>query len=103
MWAQGENKITVLACWPYAPAVLTFDAKAYWHSPRNNVIQTGHIYVRARPFRNRVQLTDQGCKIDLTLMGNYLLASDNNLCGGINVRFRGLWKRSTAATPSVCD
>lgn len=101
-WTQGENRITVIACWPYAPAVLTFDAKAYWHSPSKNV-ETAQIYVRAHPFGNRGQLADEVCKIDLTLMGNYLLASDNNLCGGINVRFRGLWKRSTASTPSVCD
>jgi hypothetical protein len=101
-WAQGENRIAVLACWPYAPAVLTFDAKSYWRGPRNNV-HTGQLYVRARPFGNRVQLDDQMCKIELTWWGKYLLANDNNLCGGVNVRFWGIWKRSPVGAGVSCD
>lgn len=100
-WVQDENRIAVMACSPGSPATLTFDAKASWHGPGNN-IHTGQVSVRARPVGNRVQLDDQLCKIDLVLAGRYLIANDNNLCGGLNVRFWGVWKRSLRATPAFC-
>jgi len=30
----------------------------------------------------------------LTLFGNFLEANDNDRCGGMNVRFRGIWRRA---------
>ena len=30
----------------------------------------------------------------LALIGKYLLANDNNMCGGANVRFWGVWRRA---------
>lgn len=101
-WVQDENQITIQACPRDAPATLTFDGKAYWHGPRNN-IHSGRVSVQARPVGNRVHLDDQLCKIDLALSGKYLLANDNNMCGGLNVRFWGVWKRSSVAKPSTCN
>jgi hypothetical protein len=37
---------------------------------------------------------DDICTVNLALLGNYLLANDNNMCGGVNVRFWGVWKRA---------
>ena len=34
------------------------------------------------------------CTVDLTLIGKYLVANDNDKCGGQNVRFWGVWKRA---------
>jgi len=34
------------------------------------------------------------CMVDLTLVGRYLVVTDNNMCGGVNVRFWGIWVRS---------
>jgi hypothetical protein len=42
------------------------------------------------------------CVLDLALVGKYIVAGDNEHCGGANVRLWGIWKRTGArsATPS---
>ena len=47
----------------------------------------------ASPGGNHLHLEDDSCKIDLALIGKYILANDNNMCGGMNVRFWSVWKR----------
>ena len=36
---------------------------------------------------------DDGCEIEFRLVGDTLIASDNSLCGGANVRFDGVYQR----------
>lgn len=40
--------------------------------------------------------SEDRCRIRLRLLGPYLLADDNNQCGGMNVSFDGTYRRSTA-------
>jgi hypothetical protein len=51
----------------------------------------------AIPSGNHLHFVEDGpnsCTIDLTLLGKFILASDNQLCGGMNARFQGFWKRA---------
>ncbi|HEY0116443.1 MAG TPA: hypothetical protein VGB54_12055 [Allosphingosinicella sp.] len=42
---------------------------------------------------NRARHADDGCEIDFVLLGDMLLAGDNNSCGGMNVSFTGVYRR----------
>jgi len=44
---------------------------------------------------NRARYDDY-CRIDFTLVGDILIASDNSRCGGTNVRFSGVYRRVRA-------
>jgi hypothetical protein len=43
---------------------------------------------------------DSDCKVWMRRVGPYLLASDNNNCGGMNVSFLGVYRRKGAAAES---
>lgn len=47
----------------------------------------------ARPFGDAPEETYR-CRVQLRLLGPYLLAHDNNACGGANVTFTGIYRRS---------
>jgi len=92
-WTGGEDRIVI------SPAKdgtkLRLRGYATWHGP-NAVEHFGDVEGDVIPAGNRVRLTLGGsvsCALDLVLLGNIILASDNNLCGGMNVRFEGFWKR----------
>ena len=36
-----------------------------------------------------------GCRVSLRLIGPYLVAADNNQCGGLNVSFSGFYRRTS--------
>ena len=44
--------------------------------------------------RLRFQMSDDIARELVALIGKYILANDNNMCGGMNVRFWGIWKRA---------
>lgn len=93
--AGGEDKITIALA--KGGKALHLQGNATWHGP-NGVDHFGDIEGDATPIGNRVHFEEGGpnsCTIDLTLLGNIILASDNNRCGGMNVRFEGFWKRSS--------
>lgn len=39
------------------------------------------------------------CSVRLWLVGEFLIAADNNLCGGMNVSFTGVYARQTGTNP----
>jgi len=90
-WAQEENRIHIKSS--KTPGKLDLKGEAYWHGGGDNVHE-GEFSAEATPAGNKMHAEDDACKIDLALTGNYLLANDNNMCGGMNVRFWGVWKRS---------
>ena len=95
-WVQGENRIAIKRS--RDPAQLSLDGQAYWRGSRDNV-HDGSIAGEAAPQGNRLHYAEaspDSCTVDFALIGNYLLASDNNKCGGMNVRFWGVWQRSAA-------
>ena len=89
-WAQDENRIRIQNS--KTAGKVTLDGEAYWHGLRGNV-NSGEFSAEATPAGNHLHLEDELCQIDLAMWGKYLLASDNNMCGGMNVRFWGVWKR----------
>jgi len=93
-WVQDENRIRIEPS--RTPGKLSLDGEAYWHGGRDNVHE-GAIAGDVTPRGNRAHYEEgsaEACNIDLALIGNYLLANDNNKCGGMNVRFWGVWRRS---------
>jgi hypothetical protein len=47
----------------------------------------------AVPSANKLETNDDICKVSMTLVGSYLVVDDNGQCGGMNVRFTGVYKR----------
>jgi hypothetical protein len=58
----------------------------------------GSVSANARPQGNAVAFLDDdgGCKLSLVLLGNYLVATDNDQCGGMNVSFSDVYWRQDA-------
>lgn len=57
-------------------------------------INFGDFDGQARPTGDRLTIgADESCTVRLRLLGPYLLAVDNNNCGGLNVSFTGVYRR----------
>ncbi len=91
-WVLNDNRIDIRAS--KGPSTLALSGHAYWHGGRG-IVNDGEFTAEAAPAKNNLHIEDDICKIDLALIGPYLLANDNNMCGGVNVRFWGVWKRPT--------
>jgi len=89
-WVQGDNRIRIQSS--KVPGKLALTGEAYRHGFGDNV-HSGEFSSEADPAGNHLHLEDDACQIDLALIGKYLLANDNNMCGGMNVRFWSVWKR----------
>ena len=90
-WVQAENRIRIQSS--NSPGKLAVHGEAYWHGLGENV-HLGEFSGDAIPAGNHLHVEDDSCEIDLALMGKYILANDNNSCGGLNVRFWGVWRRA---------
>lgn len=88
-WIQDENHITIRN----SHGKLAIDGEAYWFGPYHNG-HIGEISGEVEVAGNHLHYEDGICKVDLALLAKYLLANDNNMCGGANVRFWGVWRRS---------
>ena len=89
-WVQGANRIRIQNS--KSPGKVSLEGEAYWHGFGDNV-HSGEFSREASPVGNHLHLEDDACKIDLALISKYILANDNNMCGGMNVRFWSVWKR----------
>jgi len=92
-WVNGYGRIVVAASNP--PGKLHLEGTAEWHG-KGDVVHTGSFSGDAAPDGNHVHIAEGGadsCAVDLTLIGKYMVGDDNNKCGGMNVRFWGVWKR----------
>jgi hypothetical protein len=92
-WVNGRGRIRI------APSNtggnLHIAGEAEWHGV-GGVVHTGEFEGDAPPQGNHLHFVEAGadsCTVDLTLIGRYLVADDNDRCGGMNVRFWGIWKR----------
>ena len=72
---------------------LRIEGHAWWLG-LPGVSHSGSIKALAVPSGNRVHFVETACTLDLALVGKYIVADDNQGCGGANVRFWGIWKRS---------
>lgn len=98
-WTGGEDRIVIV------PAkdgnTLHLKGNATWHGARG-VEHFGHAEGDATPTGNHLHFVEGGpdsCTIDLTLVGKFIVADDNELCGALNARFRGFWKHTSLRQP----
>ena len=105
-WADGDNTITLKR----KAGALTIDGAAYWPSanPPASVApggpNEGELSGTIRPKANVAAYTDgetDGCRATLTLVGPWLIAADNNQCGGANVSFSSVYRRRQAMGPAT--
>jgi hypothetical protein len=92
IWKGGEDRVVISAS--KNSEELRLVGKAIWQGANGNE-HLGDASGNAVPNGNRLHIVDGGCVIDLTLAGKYILADDNQGCGGMNVSFSGFWTRAT--------
>jgi hypothetical protein len=93
-WAGGEDRVLIRA--GSVPETLHLSGSAEWHGKGDDA-HFGDMKGSASPVGNHVHFVQNGpnsCAIDMTLLNRYILASDNGLCGALNARFQGIWKRT---------
>jgi hypothetical protein len=93
-WVGGEDQVKIRA--GEKPGTLLLEGSAQWHGVGDNA-HFGDMKGTATPDGNRLHFAESGsdsCIIDMTLLGRYIVASDNGLCGALNARFQGIWKRT---------
>lgn len=97
-WRMGDDSITLRA----RGDKLSASGEAYWPSANPSLKERpggpniGEMSGVAAPKGNQVAFIDSEdeCHVSLTLLPPFLLARDNNRCGGMNVRFSGVYLRA---------
>ena len=92
-WNNDRNRIQIKPANQDSKLILT--GHATWHG-HADVEDSGDVDGEVTPSGNHIHYSEgpDACTIDLTLFGIYMVASDNNSCGGMNVRFWGIWRRT---------
>ncbi len=99
LWIGGEDRVTIRGA--KEPGMLHVSGHAEWHG-NAGVVHDGDVEGEVSPAAGHLHLAEEGadsCTLDLTLAGCYIVATDNNLCGGMNVRFEGIWRRAAPTRP----
>lgn len=94
-WVDGDDRIHITV----KGAVLHAQGEAWW--PSKHPLPTevpgganeGSFEGSSAPDRNVAIFTDGVCKVRATLVNALLVVSDNRACGGMNVRFAGIYRR----------
>jgi hypothetical protein len=89
-WGFYDNSLTVGRG---RGATLSVSGEAFWHGADPSNVHTGEVTGSAAPAGNTLKIEDDPCKLTLRLVGDYLVAGDNGECGGMNVRFDGVYRR----------
>ncbi|KAF0222466.1 MAG: hypothetical protein FD176_2645 [Rhodospirillaceae bacterium] len=87
-WKSGRNSLSIQA---QNGGSISVDGLALWGdgpAPR-----TGEVQGAATPAGVRASVKDGACQVTLTLADDWLIASDNQQCGGLNVTFSGVYRR----------
>ncbi len=97
-WAAWDNKIEIKR--GARPGTLRISGTALWGGRDPERVARGGVHVGEidgdAPLRGETVVhdyRDTGCEVRLKLLGPYLLAEDNGLCGGANVSFGGVYRR----------
>jgi hypothetical protein len=91
VWRHYDNSLSIKRNGS-APE-LKVEGQAYWRGLGDNVNE-GSFAAGAAPQGNQLILKDDdGCEVSLRLVGDYLIAHDNFQCGGMNVRFDGVYRK----------
>ncbi len=94
-WKGGEDRVVIRLA--REPGALHLSGHADWEGA-HDVVHYGDFAGEAIPKGNRLRFVEDdsnsySCTVDLTLFDSYLIAEDNGHCGGMNVRFSGIWRR----------
>ena len=96
-WSDSGNPHVAIAM---EGGGLTIAGTSYWPGPNGSrrypYPNIGDIDGPLTILGNRARYDDGHCRVDFTLVGQFLMAHDNFRCGGLNVRFDGLYRRDTA-------
>jgi hypothetical protein len=90
-WEYAGNSLDIRR--DAASASLKVKGEAVWQGVGDNV-HVGSVEAVARPRGNELILVEEECRVRLKLVGDYLIVSDNSECGGANVRFNGVFRKS---------
>jgi hypothetical protein len=94
-WADGDDTIDLAV----KAGAIEASGQAYWPSANPPLSERpggpnlGDLSAKARPAANHASFTDDPCTAAMTLAGDYLIVADNGQCGGMNVRFDGVYRR----------
>jgi len=94
LWIGSKDRVAIRLA--NKSSALHLSGHAEWHG-NGGVVHDGDVEGEATPRANHLHLVEEGadsCTLDLTLAGPYLVATDNDRCGGMNVRFEGIWRRA---------
>lgn len=91
---EGENTIMLR---PDGEA-LRVKGEASWQGPNSVSPHVGYLGGRMKPVGNTITFSesnsDADCVATLMLFGRFLAVVDNHACGGMNVSFSGLYRRT---------
>ena len=95
-WRDGDDTIRLAV----KGDALTAEGEAFWPGLDSDPKMMpggpniGDMGGTAHPRGASVVFEDQdGCRVALRLIGAFLVATDNHQCGGLNVRFDGVYRR----------
>jgi hypothetical protein len=94
-WKYFDNSIAISKG---VGGELAVKGAALWHGLGDNV-HIGELDHKAKPTGSILKLgenetSEYDCKATLRLVGKYLVASDNMNCGGVNVTFSGVYRKT---------
>jgi hypothetical protein len=97
-WVRDENQIHLSV----QGADLAVHGEAIWYPGRRGVDSphTGEVDGVSRPTGPSVAFVDDDCRVRLRLIGPYLVAGDNDKCGGQGVGFGGAFRRKITVARS---
>ncbi len=90
LWKYGKNSLDIRR--DGKTGRLKVKGSAIWEGSRDNV-HVGGVEAAAQPEGNELALVEEECRVTLKLVGDYLVAEDNSQCGGVNVRFNGVFRK----------
>lgn len=95
-WKDGDNGLKIHV----QGGQLHVEGDAYWPSANPTPEERpygpnmGQVEARATPRGADVEFAEDTCRVRVHLLGEVLIVSDNSECGGMNVRFNGVYRRA---------
>ena len=99
-WRAGENVVEVTAGHGRLEGSLELEGHAFWHGGlKGEVVHSGRMRGATAPVGDQAVVRegpedDSSCVVRLALLGRYLVAADNQRCGGMNVTFDGIYTKA---------
>ena len=95
-WKDSDNGLQIRV----RDGQLHVQGDAYWPSANPTLAERpggpniGAVSAQAVPRGARVDFVEDTCTVHAQLLGDVLIVADNSECGGMNVRFNGVYRRA---------